>query len=227
VSPDGNRIAFNSDRGEASSTASADSADSAGAKSASPRPSSFSCLRVANIDGSDQQTLVNGFDRKRLLGDLAFQPAWKPVWSPDSKKIAFNGWSNSPHTSCNIYVVNANGSGSPTRLMTQPNDCHSISISTWSPDGKKIAGEVGQIDAATQIYVIGVLGGEDRDQPLKLTQGPVENIQPAWSPNGTEIAFVHYDEIYKMNADGSEVTRLTHSPDYSDFFLPGHPTARS
>ena len=54
----------------------------------------------------------------------------------------------------------------------------------------------------------------------------MENIQPAWSPNGTEIAFVHYDEIYKMNADGSEVTRLTHSPDYSDFFPTWSPNGK-
>jgi len=38
--------------------------------------------------------------------------------------------------------------------------------------------------------------------------------EPAWSPDGTKIAFVSQrdgnDQIYVMNADGSGQTRLTH-----------------
>jgi Tol biopolymer transport system component len=154
------------------------------------------------------------------------QPVWKPVWSPDSKRIAFIGGSDSPETSCNIYVVNVNGSGKPTKFMTLPQACSSTTISTWSPDGNKIAGEMEEtihkkpdrygFDTfeVPQIYVIDVSGGEDKVQPQKITDGPVEKIQPAWSPNGTEIAFVHYDEIYKMDTDGSGMTRLTHDTDF-------------
>jgi len=111
-----------------------------------------------------------------------------------------------------------------------------MSISTWSPDGNNIAGQVSNQMDVSQIYVFNVSGREDKDQPLKLTEGPGSNSAPSWSPDGTEIAFTHtpdrkhclgpnanYPEkycyasgvpaVYKMNADGSEVTRLTHSPD--------------
>jgi len=229
VSPNGKRIAFDTNCPEASS--------SSASASASPRPGSFSCLYVVNTEGSDKRTLVNGFDQKKLLGDLPIQqPEWKPVWSPDSKKLAFTGWSNNPYTRCDIYVVNANGSGAPTRLSTQPHDCHSMSISSWSPDGKKIAGQVSNQMDVSQIYVFNVSGREAKDQALKLTEGPGSNSAPSWSPDGTEIVFTHipdrkhclgpnanYPEkycfssgvpaVYKMNTDGSEVTRLTHSPD--------------
>jgi hypothetical protein len=247
VSPDGNRIAFGSYCAEPSSSASADSAG----PSSALQPSSFSCLRVVNIDGSDQRTLVNGWDRKRLLGDLpAQQPAWRPVWSPDSKRIAFTGWSESPETSCNIYVVNANGSGTPTRLLTLPHDCRKLSISTWAPDGNKIAGEMEKtihkkldsdgVDTfeVPQIYIIDVSGGEDKVQPQKLTERPESGSAPSWSPDGTEIAFTSYahpyhyvsgrpdpSSVYKMNVDGSEVTRLTHSTDY-DFFPTWSPNGK-
>jgi hypothetical protein len=132
--------------------------------------------------------------------------------------------------------------GAPTRLMTQPNDCSSISISTWSPDGNKIVGQVGSPSHTSQIYVIDVSGREDEVQSLKLTEGPGWNSAPSWSPDGTEIAFTYtpdrkhclgpnanYPEkycyragvpaVYKMDADGSELTRLTHSPDSE-----GYPT---
>lgn len=49
---------------------------------------------------------------------------------------------------------------------------------------------------------------------VNLTNGQ-PGAHPTWSPDGTQIAFHadrdgdSYDEIYKMNADGSGVTRLT------------------
>jgi Tol biopolymer transport system component len=60
-----------------------------------------------------------------------------------------------------------------------------------------------------QIYVIGSNGvGE-----VSVTQGAKASDGPAWSPDGTKIAFSSNRdgnwEIYVMNADGSGATRLT------------------
>jgi Tol biopolymer transport system component len=38
--------------------------------------------------------------------------------------------------------------------------------------------------------------------------------EPTWSPNGRKIAFVRNGDIFKMNADGSKVTRLTRTNAY-------------
>ena len=49
----------------------------------------------------------------------------------------------------------------------------------------------------------------------RLTNNPASDGQPAWSPNGTKIAFVSNragnDEIYVMNPNGTGVTRLTNN----------------
>jgi hypothetical protein len=49
-----------------------------------------------------------------------------------------------------------------------------------------------------------------------ITSGPGNDVDPAWSPDGTRIAFArslggHYD-VWVMNADGSGQTQLTNGP---------------
>jgi Tol biopolymer transport system component len=54
---------------------------------------------------------------------------------------------------------------------------------------------------------------EDGSSPTRLTTDPGLDVEPAWSPDGTRIAFsTNRDgnyEIYTMNADGSGQTNLT------------------
>lgn len=54
----------------------------------------------------------------------------------------------------------------------------------------------------------------DGSQQVRLTDDPQGNQSPAFSSDGTKIAFQsnrgYHTEIYLMNADGSEQTRLTH-----------------
>jgi len=151
-----------------------------------------------NSDGSCQTKLLDS-------------NASGPTWSPDSKRIAFSA-DLSEEGSNSIYVMNADGSGNPRRLTSS---LQTLSPA-WSPDGKKIA-----FEGANQIYVTKAcckLGSTKA-----LTDGPGWNREPVWSPDGTELAFTHVDlgkeywgevirntDVYKMDADGSRETRLTH-----------------
>jgi TolB protein len=103
-----------------------------------------------------------------------------------------------------IYAINLDGSDN-RRLIEAP---VGLNHHDWSPDGQKIAA-VGYATPSTwSIYVFDVDGGD----LTRLTNTPgVWDSEPAWSPDGTRIAFTRIypdqddrQEVWVMNADGSE-----------------------
>jgi Tol biopolymer transport system component len=79
----------------------------------------------------------------------------------------------------------------------------------WSPDGSKILFVSWTQATSYDIYLMDRDGGNQ--QPL--VAGSASESMAAWSPDGTRIAFVSNrdggDEIYAVNADDGEITKLT------------------
>ena len=126
-------------------------------------------------------------------------------------KITFSG--RLPEDANNeIYTMNPDGTGL-TRLTDAPGDDMDPS---WSTDGTKLV-FVSQRDAdletcafaCTEIYSMNADGtGQTR---LTTTPGAGELV-PAWSPDGTQIAFVSRTccttDVFLMNADGTDAHAL-------------------
>lgn len=137
-------------------------------------------------------------------------------WSPDGKRIAFGTCGLKSNKIC---IANADGKNLHEVGPPVSEDCVISSLS-WSPDGGEIAvaglrwqpppGE--PPFPAMDIYAINVESGEAR----KLTDSPDTNkYEVAWSPDGTQIAFValntdspDYWDVYVIDADGSNQRHL-------------------
>lgn len=165
-------------------------------------------------DGVDK-TLSWSADSKRLAfvrqnsivvwdGANSFQVvfnAWGPTWSPDGSWIAYADKGST------IYKIPIGG-GAPTPLGSGQEP-------TWSSSGQRIA-----LVDGLDIFVM----NSDGSGRVKLTDAAAtkgKNLNPAWSPDGSKIAFVSTRdgnfEIYSMNANGSNQKRLTNTPDKEMF----------
>ncbi|MBO4207266.1 VWA domain-containing protein [Micromonospora echinofusca] len=161
LSPDGRRVAFTSDR--------AGNAD----------------IWLVGTDGSGL----------RRLTDHPAADSW-PTWSPDGTRIAFGSTRDDP--AGDIHVVPATG-GTPVRVTDGP---AADTQPAWSPDGRRLAftttrfapaatppvagaPPAGSTSAPRAVATVAVGGGP----VTRVVTGPGDASEPAWSPDGTRIAF--------------------------------------
>jgi Tol biopolymer transport system component len=104
-------------------------------------------------------------------------------------------------------------SGNPdgTDLVKLTSGTEADEAPAWSPDRKKIVFTRGT-GAGREIMMVNATG-------TQLKSLGVSGFSPRWSPDGTRIIFGAYDptagnhNIFTMNADGSNVVRLTTDPE--------------
>jgi TolB protein len=153
-------------------------------------------ILVMQPDGSGQQQVTSDG------GDT------DPAWSPDGTRIAFTN-------SGNVYTAQADGTGR-TQVTHNPANSYA-SHPTWSPDGKTIAyaiityPQVEPYTAYTKISLLDVASGKEK--PLPVADADANDTSPAWSPDGSTIAFASDrggpPRIYTVATDGSNLRVLT------------------
>ncbi len=156
-------------------------------------------LYIMDSDGAHQRRLTRTPEDEGV-----------PAWSPDGEKIAYV---TDPINDPQIHLMNADGTG--REWLVDGN------WPTWSPDGERIAITV-YPGGAEQLAVIDADGTDEH----RLTGGLLAtrpNSEAAWAPDGKRIAFVSStkdEDIYVMNSDGSERTRLTDEVPGNDHWPP-------
>lgn len=116
-------------------------------------------------------------------------------WSRDGQQFAF-GAIRQGRSELWIYDVRRE---KITRRIRLPR-LGAVLASTWSPDGRQIAISA-LADGITDLFLVEVSSGQLR----RLTDDVFADLQPAWSPDGSRIAFV-------TDRFGSELSRLSFGP---------------
>ena len=116
-----------------------------------------------------------------------------------------------------IYIADYDGANA--RRITNTTTLNITPV--WAPDGQAIAytsyrpGAGGTSFSTFQDLVISWLYRGVRAEPTHGSPNN-QNYLPAWSPDGTKIAFTSNrdgnPEIYIMNSDGSNLRRMTNNP---------------
>ncbi|MFN2635779.1 MAG: hypothetical protein ABR585_01970 [Gemmatimonadaceae bacterium] len=124
--------------------------------------------------------------KKRL--DLPIDAIWSPTWSPDDRQIAFSGTHGGI---TDLYIIDADGKN----LRQLTNDMYGDLQPAWSPDGTRIAFAS---DRGPESNLANLKFAKWRIAVLNIQTGAIDvlpnqgglNLNPAWSPDGRQVAFV-------------------------------------
>lgn len=193
-SPDGKRIAFESNRGHNWDIYVVDAMGGTPVRlttspgfegSPSWSPDGTRIVYTADLK-DDLDIYVMNADGTGARNLTPTSPAqdYDPVWSPDGKQIAF---STRRDSNKEIYLMNADGSGVANLTQNKATD---EEHPAWSPDGKRIA-FVSERGGDREVYFLEVQAPQ-RWQRVTALQ---THNDPVWTPAGDGVLLVASDEM--------------------------------
>lgn len=174
---------------------------------ASPLDWSDQAGKLAYVVGGDTQNKLQTIDESQNVVDVASHGAIvTPRWYGDGNALAYIGYDNNLQNQ-KIYIVNADG--------TQRRECFGARSGEMlrGLDVSPVTSEIVFVSNYTGGFELWVLDG-NCNAPTRLTHFNADTTAPAFSPDGTRLAFVSNQagasqfDIYTIHADGSNLQRL-------------------
>jgi TolB protein len=145
------------------------------------RGTNFSEIFVMNADGGNNRRLTTS--QSSLLTDNDW--VFRPTWSPNGSQLAYVSDSESYNPT--VWLMNKDGSGK-RELLHASELQEAADVLSWAPDGKRLA-----VTAFGREFSQILLVEPGRPAVQVLTQTPRGALDPAWSPDGTTLAYAARD----------------------------------
>ncbi len=162
----------------------------------------------------------------RAIGDPRI-PAIDPAWSPDGSRIAFAGMGDFfgdlwvPKGGTGLFVMDADGTDvrriAKVDHTLSESDWYAFHEPQWQPGGDLIAYQAAP-DGRMHVFVVGADGTGERDVSVEVGGEATDDAWPAWSPDGTRLAFTRQRpsvvgyQVVVVDADGTGAMMPEHPP---------------
>ncbi len=149
---------------------------------------------ISDGDGWDHIYVMSAKGGKAVQITKGHFEAWRPEWSHDSKKIAFDANSADHPGDRQLFVANIDGDPAHASVQAVTSGRGTNIAANWSPDDNSLLYQHTDPHNSADLFVI---GAQRRAEPLRLTESmPAEMDRSAF----VEPEYVHYP-----GADGQQI----------------------
>jgi serine/threonine-protein kinase len=135
---------------------------------------------AVSVLGANASVWIYDLRRRTMTRLVSTWDNHSPIWHPSDNRIAFGSNRSGAEA---VWLMSADGFGQPTHV---PNSEVSRYPSSWSPDGKWIAGSQPTTSSGTDIWLV---DAEGTGATTEAITGPTQEFAPAFSPDGQWLAY--------------------------------------